>query len=46
MTALITIAIRDLGRTENATTIVFWFSLLSMLPLGIALPFVLSLIHI
>ncbi|MHA4836163.1 DMT family transporter [Sphingopyxis sp. MSC1_008] len=40
MTALITIAIRDLGRTENATTIVFWFSLLSMLPLGIALPFV------
>ena len=40
MTALITIAIRDLGRTENATTIVFWFSLLSMLPLGVALPFV------
>src|SRR3546814_18412235 len=40
MTALITIAIRDLGRTENATTIVFWFSLLSMLTLGIALPFV------
>lgn len=30
MTALITIAVRDLGRTENATTIVFWFSLLSM----------------
>ena len=42
MTALITIAIRDLGRTENATTIVFWFSLLSMLPLGIALPFVIT----
>jgi drug/metabolite transporter (DMT)-like permease len=42
MTALITIAIRDLGRTENATTIVFWFSLLSMLPLGIALPFVMT----
>lgn len=40
MTALITIAIRDLGRTENAGTIVFWFSLLSMIPLGIALPFV------
>ena len=40
MTALITIAIRDLGRTENAATIVFWFSLLSMIPLGIALPFV------
>ncbi len=42
MTALITIAIRDLGRTENAATIVFWFSLLSMLPLGISLPFVIS----
>ncbi|MBN8846473.1 MAG: DMT family transporter [Sphingomonadales bacterium] len=40
MTALITIAVRDLGRTENAATIVFWFSLLSMIPLGIALPFV------
>lgn len=40
MTALITIAVRDLGRTENAATIVFWFSLLSMVPLGIALPFV------
>src|SRR3546814_779873 len=38
--SLISIAVRDLGRTENATTIVFWFSLLSMLPLGIALPFV------
>lgn len=42
MTALITIAVRDLGRTENATTIVFWFSLLSMVPLGIALPFVVT----
>lgn len=40
MTALITIAVRDLGRTENAATIVFWFSMLSMIPLGIALPFV------
>ncbi|MDZ3832620.1 MAG: DMT family transporter [Sphingopyxis sp.] len=40
MTALITIAIRDLGRTESSATIVFWFSLLSMVPLGIALPFV------
>ncbi|OWR00103.1 DMT family transporter [Sphingopyxis witflariensis] len=39
MTALITIAVRDLGRTENSATIVFWFSLLSMVPLGIALPF-------
>lgn len=42
MTALISIAIRDLGRTERAATIVFWFSLLSMLPLGIALPFVIT----
>ncbi|MFN4358949.1 DMT family transporter [Sphingopyxis alaskensis] len=42
MTALITIAVRDLGRTENAATIVFWFSLLSMIPLGIALPFVIT----
>jgi len=40
MTALITIALRDLGRTEPAATIVFWFSLLSMIPLGTALPFV------
>ena len=40
MTALITIAVRDLGRTEPAATIVFWFSLLSTIPLGIALPFV------
>ena len=40
MTALITIAVRDLGRTEPAATIVFWFSLLSMIPLGLALPFV------
>lgn len=40
MTALITIAVRDLGRTENTVAIVFWFSLLSLVPLGIALPFV------
>jgi drug/metabolite transporter (DMT)-like permease len=39
MTALITVAVRDLGRTEAAATIVFWFSLLSMIPLGLALPF-------
>lgn len=42
MTALITIQVRDLGRTESAMTIVFWFSLLSMIPLGIALPFVIT----
>ena len=40
MTALITIAVRDLGRTENTVSIVFWFSLLSLIPLGLALPFV------
>lgn len=40
MTSLITIAVRDLGRTENALTTVFWFSFLSLVPLGAALPFV------
>ena len=40
MTALITIAVRDLGRTENTVSIVFWFSLLSLIPLGAVLPFV------
>lgn len=39
-TALTSIALRDLGRTENSSTIVFYFSLMSMLPLGLALPFV------
>lgn len=42
MTALITIQVRDLGRTESAMSIVFWFSLISMIPLGIALPFVMT----
>jgi drug/metabolite transporter (DMT)-like permease len=39
-TASISIALRDLGRTESPTTIVFYFSALSMIPLGLALPFV------
>ena len=39
MTALVTIQVRDLGRTESATAIVFWFSLISLVPLGLALPF-------
>lgn len=39
ITGLVTIALRDLGRTENATTTVFWFSLLSLVPLSLALPF-------
>lgn len=42
MTALITIQVRDLGRTESALTIVFWFSLISLIPLGLALPFVMT----
>ena len=33
MTALVTIQVRDLGRTESALTIVFWFSLISLIPL-------------
>lgn len=40
LTASISIAVRDLGRTESASTIVFYFSIMSMLPLGLALPFV------
>lgn len=39
MTALVTIQVRDLGRTESATAIVFWFSLFSLIPLGLLLPF-------
>lgn len=42
MTALITIQVRDLARTESPMTIVFWFSLISMPPLGLALPFVMT----
>ncbi len=37
LTALVSIAIRDLGRTDNPMATVFWFSLLSMVPLGIAM---------
>jgi drug/metabolite transporter (DMT)-like permease len=39
MTATVTILIRDLGRTEPAPTIVFWFTVTSLVPLGIAFPF-------
>ena len=42
MTALVTIQVRDLGRTESATAIVFWFSLFSLVPLGLGLPFVIT----
>ncbi len=40
MTAAVTIQIRQLGRTEPTLTIVFWFSLTSLLPLGIMMLFV------
>ncbi|MGB3319837.1 MAG: DMT family transporter [Sphingopyxis granuli] len=42
MTALITIQVRDLARTESPMAIVFWFSLISLVPLGLALPFVMT----
>lgn len=38
MTALVSIALRDLGQTEPATVIVFWFSALSVLPLALLMP--------
>lgn len=40
ITALVSIQIRHLGRTEAATTIVFWFTLTSLLPLGAAMVWV------
>ncbi len=40
ITALVSIQIRHLGRTEAATTIVFWFTLTSLLPLGVAMVWV------
>ncbi len=40
MTAAVTIQIRQLGKSEATLTIVFWFSLTSILPLGIAMLFV------
>ncbi len=38
LTASVTIVIRRLGRTEPATTTVFWFALSSLLPLGLLMP--------
>jgi drug/metabolite transporter (DMT)-like permease len=35
MTALVSIALRDLGRSEPAPVVVFWFSALSLLPLAL-----------
>lgn len=40
--ALISIQIRDLARTEPPLTIVFWFAAFSVIPLGLAMPFVAS----
>jgi drug/metabolite transporter (DMT)-like permease len=37
VTALVSIQISNLGRTEAAATIVFWFTLTSIVPLGIAM---------
>ena len=39
-TVLATLAIRRLGATEAAATTVFWFGASSMIPLGLAMPFV------
>ncbi|SCW82207.1 Uncharacterized membrane protein [Sphingobium faniae] len=38
-TVLVSVLLRQLGRTENAGTIVFWFTALSLPPLGIGLLF-------
>lgn len=40
MTAWVSIIIRKLGQTESPVTTMFWFSLSSMAPLGIAMAFV------
>ncbi len=42
MIALISIQIRDLAQTEHPLTIVFWFAAFSVLPRGLALPFVMT----
>lgn len=34
----INITLRQIGRTETAMTTVFWFTMMSMLPLGLAMP--------
>lgn len=39
MTAAVSIQIRNLGKTENSGTIVFWFSITSVIPLGMAMLF-------
>ena len=39
VTASVSLVLRELGRTENAGVIVFWFTLLSLPPLGLAMLF-------
>jgi len=39
VTASVSLVLRALGRTESAGVVVFWFTTLSMVPLGIAMPF-------
>lgn len=40
MISIIAIQLRQLGKTENAGTTVFWFSALSCIPMGLIYPFV------
>ncbi|MBZ9647325.1 DMT family transporter [Sphingobium sp. 3R8] len=40
VTASVSLVLRELGRTEAAGVVVFWFTVLSMIPLDIAMPFV------
>ncbi len=40
VTASVSLVLRALGRTEAAGVVVFWFTILSMIPLGVAMPFV------
>ncbi|WP_062120329.1 DMT family transporter [Sphingobium herbicidovorans] len=40
LTACISLILRDLGRTEKPGVIVFWFTILSLPPLGLAMLFV------
>lgn len=39
LTATVSLILRELGRTEQPAVIVFWFTLLSMAPLSVAMPF-------
>lgn len=35
----VSITLRQMGRTESATTTVFWFTIISAVPLGLTMPF-------